>query len=44
MDGIIVNPDTDRYYIPRNVILDMFSNDKLIDKDLAGASDYAFRI
>ena len=44
MDGVIVNPDTDRYYIPRNIILDMFSNDKLIDNDLASAFDYAFKI
>ena len=42
MDGIILNPDTDEYFIPRTVLLELMADDNLLDKNLSNAFDYAF--
>ena len=44
MDGIILNPDTDEYFIPRTVLLELMADDKLLDKNLSNAFDYAFTL
>ena len=43
MDGIIINPGTDDYYVPRQVILHLLDED-LIDLDLENATGYAFTL
>lgn len=43
MDGIIINPGTDEYYVPRQVLLRLFSDD-LLDERLENATRYAFLI
>jgi 3-dehydroquinate dehydratase-2 len=42
-DGIIINPGTDDYYVPRQVILQLL-NDDLVNTDFAEATRYAFPI
>lgn len=43
LDGIIINPGTDDYYVPRQVILRLL-NDDLVNTDFAEATRYAFPI
>lgn len=43
LDGIIINPGTDDYYVPRQVILRLL-NEKLVDPHLEYATRYAFPI
>ena len=43
LDGIIINPGTDDYYVPRQVILRLL-NDDLANPDFANATRYAFPI
>lgn len=43
MDGIILNPDLEQYYIPRNALLKAFNED-LINPDFSKASLCAFKI
>ena len=42
-DGFVINPGTDDYYIPRQVILRLLDTD-LMDSDFAEATRYAFVI
>ena len=43
LDGIIINPGTDDYYVPRQVMLRLL-NDDLVNTDFAEATRYAFPI
>ena len=43
IDGIIINPGTDDYYVPRQVMLRLL-NDDLVNTDFAEATRYAFPI
>ena len=43
LDGLIINPGTDDYYVPRQVLLRLL-NDDLVNPDLANATRYAFPI
>lgn len=43
MDGIIINKDLEEYYIPRNILLNIFDSD-IINDDFSRASDYAFML
>ena len=43
LDGIIINPGTDDYYVPRQVLLRLYDDD-LIDLDLEDATRFAFII
>lgn len=43
MDGIIINRGREEYFIPRNILLEMFDSD-IINADLGKASDYAFML
>ena len=43
MDGIIINRGREEYFIPRNILLEIFNSD-IINTDLGKASDYAFML
>lgn len=43
LDGMIINPGTDDYYVPRQVLLHLFDDD-LADPDFEDAASYAFII
>ena len=44
MDGVIINPGLEEYYIPRNFILKITDSRMIINPELINAVDYAFRI
>lgn len=44
MDGIIINPDSDNYFVPRNIILEGIDEKAIVKSELADAHDYAFKI
>lgn len=44
MDGIIVNPDDEEYYLPRNLLLDMLGMEGIINPKFSKATEYAFRM
>ena len=44
MEGIIINPGLQEYYIPRNVIIDWIDDEGFLNRNLSAANDYAFRI
>ncbi len=44
LEGIVINPGLQNYYVPRNVIIDWFDDEGFINRNLSAANDYAFRI
>ena len=44
LDGIVINPGLEEYYIPRNQIIRWIDDEKLITFRYADAIDYAFKI
>ena len=43
MDGIIINPDDEEYYLPRNLLLDMLGMEGIINPKFSKATEYAFK-
>jgi len=44
LDGVIINPGTDEFYIERHVLLRIYEDKRLENPDLANSIDYAFKI
>ncbi|WP_405293947.1 SseB family protein [Methanobrevibacter sp.] len=44
MDGIVINPEGEEYYVPRNILLKLLEFDGLANSKFSKAVDYAFRI
>ncbi len=44
LDGIIINPGQDEFYIERNVLIKIYEDQRLENPDLANSIDYAFKI
>lgn len=44
MEGIVINPGLEEFYIPRNQVMALIEDGDLINRDLSNASNYAFRI
>ncbi|MBQ8017235.1 MAG: SseB family protein [Methanobrevibacter sp.] len=44
LDGVIVNPGLEEFYIERHVLIRIYEDERLENPDLANSIDYAFRI
>lgn len=44
MDGVIINPGIDDFFIERHVLIEIYEDEMLENRDLANSIDYAFKI
>jgi len=44
LDGVIINPGLDDFYIERHVLLMIYEDERLENPDLANSIDYAFKL
>ena len=44
LDGVIVNPSIDEFYIERHVLLRIYEDERLENPDLANSIDFAFKV